>query len=418
MTTSHEVAIPVLDSDGGDRLYEQIEELRATGPAVRVRLPQNIIAWSITRGDVVRRLVTHPDVTRDARDAWTGYRPGAVPWLSPWIDVRSMATSEGAEHTRLRRLIGPAFTPRRMESLRPSIESIVTDLLDGLEALENGAAVDLRAHFAHGVPTRVICDLFGVPEDQRPAMLSAVDAILATDVSQEESARITSELTTVMHRLVEAKRREPGDDMTSLLLTAHQGDRLTEKELISTLVLMIGAGSQTTIALIGNAVRALLTHRQQLSAPLADPARWTDVIEETLRLHPPVVHLPLRFAIHDIDLGEGVTIAAGEAILIGFGAHGRDPSFHGAAHGFEIDRADRDHMAFGHGIHYCLGAPLARLEAAIALPALFDRFPDIALADEGNAPDPQPSFIGNDVLALPVFLRPGGPRGAVTRPFQ
>ncbi|MYY09975.1 cytochrome P450 [Streptomyces sp. SID4919] len=408
MTTSHEVAIPVLDSDGGDRLYEQIEELRATGPAVRVRLPQNIIAWSVTRGDVVRRLVTHPDVTRDARGAWTGYRPGAVPWLSPWIDVRSMATSEGAEHTRLRRLIGPAFTPRRMKSLRPSIESIVTDLLDGLEALENGAAVDLRAHFAHGVPTRVICDLFGVPEDQRPAMLSAVDAILATDVPQEESARITSELTTVMHRLVEAKRREPGDDMTSLLLTAHQGDRLTEKELISTLVLMIGAGSQTTIALIGNAVRALLTHRRQLSAILADPARWTDVIEETLRLHPPVVHLPLRFAIHDIDLGEGVTIAAGEAILIGFGAHGRDPSFHDAAHGFGIDRADRDHMAFGHGIHYCLGAPLARLEAAIALPALFDRFPDIVLADEGNAPDPQPSFIGNDVLALPVRLRPPG----------
>ncbi|MGW1974325.1 cytochrome P450 family protein [Streptomyces sp. NPDC001889] len=409
MTTSHEVSLPVLDSDGGDRLYEQIEELRATGPAARVRLPQNVIAWSITRGDVVRRLVTHPDVTRDARDTWTGYRPGAVPWLSPWIDVRSMATSEGAEHSRLRRLIGPAFTPRRMESLRPSIESTVTDLLDGLEALEsleNGAAVDLRAHFAHGVPTRVICDLFGVPEDQRPAMLSVVDAILATDVPQEESAGVASGLISVMHRLVEAKRREPGDDMTSLLLTAHEGDRLTETELISTLVLMIGAGSQTTIALIGNAVRALLTHREQLSATLAEPARWADAIEETLRLHPPVVHLPLRFAIRDIDLGEGVTIAAGEAILIGFGAHGRDPSFHDTAHGFEIDRADRDHLAFGYGIHYCLGAPLARLEAAIALPALFDRFPDIALADEETAPDPQPSFIGNDVLALPVLLRP------------
>ncbi|MEO3975635.1 cytochrome P450 [Streptomyces sp. CAU 1734] len=408
MTTSHEAAIPVLDSDGGDRLYEQIEELRAAGPATRVRLPQNVIAWSVTRGDVIKRLVTHPDVTRDARDAWPGYQPGVVSWLSPWLDVRSMATSEGAEHTRLRRLIGPAFTPRRMESLRPSIQAIVTDLLDGLEALENGAPVDLRAHFAHGVPTRVICDLFGVPEDQRPAMLAAVDAILATDVPREESARITNELLTVMSLLVEAKRRKPGDDMTSLLLTAHEGDRLTETELISTLVLMIGAGSQTTIALIGNAVRALLGHRRQLSATLAAPARWAAVIEETLRLHPPVVHLPLRFAIHDIDLGEGVTIAAGDAILIGFGAHGRDPSFHDAAHGFEIDRVDRDHMAFGHGIHYCLGAPLARLEAAVALPALFERFPDIALADEGDAPDPQPSFIGNDVLTLPVLLRPPG----------
>ncbi|QDY79497.1 cytochrome P450 family protein [Streptomyces qinzhouensis] len=408
MTISHEVSIPVLDSDGGDRLYEQIEELRATGPAVRVRLPQNVIAWSVTRGDVVRRLVTHPDVTRNARDTWTGYQPGAVPWLSPWVDVRSMATSEGAEHTRLRRLIGPAFTPRRMESLRPSIEAVVTDLLDGLEAREDGAAVDLRAHFAHGVPTRVICDLFGVPEDQRPDMLAVVDAILATDVPQEQSERVMSGLYATMQRLVETKRREPGDDMTSLLLTAQEGDRLTETELISTLLLMIGAGSQTTIALIGNAVRALLTHRRQLNAALAEPARWPAVVEETLRLHPPVVHLPLRCAIRDIDLGEGVTIAAGEAILIGFGAHGRDPSSHSAAHAFEIDRVDRDHLAFGYGIHYCLGAPLARLEAAIALPALFDRFPDIVLADEENAPDPQPSFIGNDVLTLPVVLRPPG----------
>ncbi|MEU5159050.1 cytochrome P450 [Streptomyces sp. NPDC020875] len=406
MTTSHELSLPVLDSDGGDRLYEQIEELRATGPATRVRLPQDVIAWSVTRGDVVRRLVTHPDITRDARGTWTGYQPGAVPWLSPWVDVRSMATSEGSEHTRLRRLIGPAFAPRRMAALRPAIESVVTELLDGLEALDDGTAVDLRAHFANRVPTRVICDLFGVPEDQRPDMLSVVEAILATDVPQGESERIRNGLFAAMRRLVESKRREPGDDMTSLLLTAHEGDRLTETELISTLILMIGAGSQTTIALIGNAVRALLTHRPQLNAILAEPARWADAVEETLRLHPPVVHLPLRFAIRDVDLGEGVTIAAGEAVLIGFGAHGRDPSSHDAAHGFEIDRTDREHMAFGYGIHYCLGAPLARLEAVIALPALFARFPDITLADETKAPDPQPSFIGNDVLALPVLLRP------------
>ncbi|MGW2963912.1 cytochrome P450 family protein [Streptomyces sp. NPDC001220] len=407
MTSPHTEAV-TLDSDGGRRLYEQLHELRAVGPAVRVRLPEDVVAWSVTRGDVARQLLVHPHVSKDARKSWPGHQPGAVPWLYPWVDVVSMFTSDGGDHARLRQLLGRAFTPRRIEELRPAIEVVVTDLLDALENRGADEHVDLRAEFAHGVPTRVICDLFGVPADQRPEMLRVMGAVFATDVTPEQSAAVADDLYRAMQTLIEAKRRAPADDMTSVLLTAHEedGDRLSETELVSTLIAMIGGGSETTVALIDAAVRELLTHPDQLAAVLAEPARWTDVIDETLRLHPPIMHLPLRFATDDIDLGEGVTVRAGDAILIGFGAHGRDPGVHDDPAAFHIDRADKQHLAFGHGIHYCVGAPLGRLEAEIALPALFDRFPRLTLSIAPDELEPQHSFIGNDLAALPVLLGP------------
>ncbi|MFG3019483.1 cytochrome P450 [Streptomyces sp. NPDC048254] len=411
MTSTHNEAV-TLDGDGGARLYEQADELRAAGPAVRVRMPEDVVAWSVTRGDIAKQLLVHPHVSKDARKSWPGHRPGAIPWLYPWVDVISMFTSDGDDHTRLRQLTGRAFTARRIEAMRPAVEGIVTDLLDALEDRDADERVDLRAEFAHGVPSRVICDLFGVPADQRPEMLRVIGAVFATDVTPEQSEAVGKDLYRVMQTLIETKRRTPADDMTSLLLTAHEedGDRLSETELISTLIAVIGGGSETTVALIDAAVRELLTHPDQLAAVLAEPARWTDVIDETLRLHPPIMHLPLRFATEDINLGEGVTVQAGDAILIGFGAPGRDPDVHDDPAAFHIDRADKQHLAFGHGIHYCLGAPLARLEAEVALPALFDRFPRLTLSIAPAELEPQHSFMGNDVVELPVVL------GAAHRP--
>ncbi|MEW2401358.1 cytochrome P450 [Streptomyces sp. NPDC046862] len=407
MTSTPAQAV-MLDSSGGQRLYEQVDELRAAGPAVKVNMPENVIAWSVTRGDVARRLLTHPHVSKDARKSWPAYKPGAIPWLYSWVDVISMFTSDGDDHKRLKQLVGRAFTPRRIEAMRPVIQAIVTDLLDSLAGRDGTERVDLRAEFAYRVPTQLICDLFGVPADQRPEMLRVIDAVLTTDVTAEQSEAISRDLYGAMQTLIEGKRRTPDEDMTSLLLAAHEedGDRLSEKELVSTLILMIGAGSETAVALIGAAVRELLTHPNQLAAVLAAPARWSDVIEEALRLHPPIMHMPLRYATKDIDLGEGVTIRAGETILIGFGAHGRDPGIHNDPGDFDIDRADKQHLAFGHGMHHCLGAPLARLEAEIALPALFERFPRLALLGAAGDLEPQRSFIGTDVTALPVTLGP------------
>jgi cytochrome P450 len=205
---------------------------------------------------------------------------------------------------------------------------------------------------------------------------------------------------------VETKRHAPGDDMTSLLLDAHEddGDRLNEAELISTLILMIGAGSETAVAMINHAVRELVAHPEQLAAAQREPDRWAAVIDETLRLHPPIMHMPLRYATADIDLGEGVVIAAGEAIIVGFGAHGRDPGQHESPFDFDIDRADKAHLTFGYGVHYCMGAPLAKLEGEIALPALFARFPELSLAVDPAELVPQPSFIGNDMSRIPIRL--------------
>jgi cytochrome P450 len=398
-----------LDSSGGPRLYAQADALRASGPAVRVRMPQDVIAWAVTRGDIAKKLLTHPHVSKNARTSWPGHTPGSIPWLYSWVDVISMFTSDGSDHRRLRGLVSRAFTHGQVEAMRPAVEAIVADLLDAMERQGPAVPLDLRAHFSYQVPTRVIADLFGVPEDQRPEMLRVIDSVLATDVTTEQAATIQRDLDRAMQRLIDYKRSAPGDDLTSRLLEAHEedSDRLTHAELVSTLILMIGAGSETAVALINAAVRELLTHPDQLAAVLADPARWHDIIEETLRLHPPIMYLPLRYATADIDLGEDVTIETGDAIIIGFGAHGRDPEIHQDPDAFRIDRQDKDHMAFGHGIHYCLGAPLARLEAEVALPALFHRFPRIALARPVDDLTPQRSFIGTDVTEMPVQLHGG-----------
>ncbi|WP_327352405.1 cytochrome P450 family protein [Streptomyces sp. NBC_01304] len=404
-----------LASEGGRCMYEQVDRLRESGPAVPVRLPEGVGAWSVTRGDVVRLLLTHPGVSRNLKKNVPSYEPGSVPWLSPWVDVDSMATAEGSDHARLRKLITPAFSPRRTDALRGQIEALVERLLDELAARPSDEPVDLHTAFSYRVPTEVICDLFGLPDTQRPEVLRLFRAVGETDVPEEESIAVYQALVDEMHTLIATKRREPGDDLTSFLLAAHEqgearadGDApLSEHELISTLLLMIGGGSTTTINLIDHTVRELLARPDQLAAVQADPGRWKDVIEESLRTHCPVMHLPMRWATEDIDLGEGVVIRAGDAILICYGAHGRDPGVHEAPGSFDIDRADKDHLAFGLGAHFCPGSRLARLEADVALPALFRRFPRMALGVDADDVEPVRTFIGNGITALPVLLGHG-----------
>ncbi|MEU6672330.1 cytochrome P450 [Streptomyces sp. NPDC046727] len=396
-----------LDNKGGQCMYAQVEHLRSLGPAVPVHLPEGVGAWSVSRGDVVRKLLTHPGVSRNLKKTVPSYQPGSVPWLSPWVDLDSMATADGREHARLRKLITPAFTPRRVEKLRSHIEADVAMLLDALAERPGDEPVDLHQEFSYSVPTQVICDLFGIPDDQRPEVLRVFREVAKTGLSEEESVALYDDLVAAMHLLIETRRHTPADDLTSFLLAAREEgeESLNEHELVSTLLLMIGGGSQTTINLIDHTVRELLARPDQLSLLRARPDRWDDAIEESLRVHCPVMHLPMRWAVEDIDLGEGVVIRAGDAILICYGAHGRDPEVHDDPATFDIDRESKDHLAFGLGAHFCPGSHLARLEARIALPALFDRFPRLALAVDPEDVPPGQTFIGNDISSLPVFLR-------------
>lgn len=321
-----------------------------------------------------------------------------------------MFTAYGPDHRRLRKLIAPAFTARRTDAMLPRVEAITTALLDGLAALPAGEPVDLRARFNHPLPMQVICELFGFPEGERRVELARlVEAIMDTTATPEQAGATGAAVHALLSGLVGEKRENPGDDLTSLLVSSRddEGRRMTEQELLDTLLLVIGAGHETTVDLLGNAVHALLTHPEQLELVLSGEVPWNDVIEETLRWAPSIAALPLRFAVADIEIPDGPTIRKGEAILPAYAAAGRDAAFHGeTADGFDIERSQKEHLAFGHGVHHCLGAPLARMEARIALPALFTRFPGLQLAQPASELEPTSGFISGGLRSLPVRLTP------------
>lgn len=317
-----------------------------------------------------------------------------------------MFTAYGADHRRLRRLVSPAFTRRRVEALRPRVEEITTSLLDRMAAAPDGRA-ELRADFAHPLPMGVICELFGVPENRRADTARLVSEIFDTTTTGERALATLLEVQDLLVNLVAAKREHPDDDLTSVLIATRdeEGSGLTETELVGTLLLVIGAGHETTVNLIGNAAHALLTHPAQLARARAGELPWSDVVEETLRWAPPIAGLPLRFAVEDIELPDGATVARGDAILATYAAAGRDPLRHGPdADGFDVTRPDEEHLAFGHGTHFCVGAPLARLEASIALPALFARFPGLRVDEEAAPAVRLDSFVANGFATFPVRL--------------
>lgn len=361
----------------------------------------------MTSQEALRQLLGDPRVSKDPRQHWPRFVNGEIDeeWpLLLWVAVKNMFTAYGGDHRRLRSLISQAFTPRRTAAMRPRIEQITGGLLDELAARPQ--PVDLREGFAYPIPIEVICQLFGVQDDVRPALRTVVDGVFDTTFTAEQAVANQHELYRIMHELVAFKRAEPGDDLTSGLIAVREddGSGLSEAELVDTLILVISAGHETTVNLLDHAITALLTHPGQLAAVLAGEVPWSEVIEETLRWQAPVANLPLRYAVTDIELGD-IVIRKGEAILASYAAAGRDRSVYGdTADTYDITRADKTHLAFGHGVHYCLGSSLARLEAEVALPALFTRFPDIQLAVPAAELRPTGSFISNGHLALPVKL--------------
>ncbi|MET7637383.1 cytochrome P450 [Streptomyces sp. NPDC005438] len=403
---------PVVIDPAGRDIHGENDRLRELGAANFVELPGGIRSWAISRHDLLKQLLVDPRVSKDPRQHWPAWQRGEFQdtWIRSWVGVTNMFTAYGTEHRRLRKLVAPAFTARRTEALLPRVERITEELLEDLGRHPAGAVVDLRPGYAHPLPMRVICELFGIPEESRPRMANLIERIMDTTVTPEQAAQTAEDTATAFGELVALKRENPGDDMTSLLVHTRDedGTKLSERQLMDTLLLVVGAGHETTVNLIGNAVQALLTHPDQLQLVRDGKASWNDVIEETLRWAPSIASLPLRYAVEDIELPDGTVIAQGDPILATYAAAGHDPEKHGDdAHLFDIRRPDVEHMAFGHGVHFCLGAPLARMEARTALPALFDRFPDLELAVKAEELEPVGSFVASGFRELPIRLTKG-----------
>ncbi|WP_327309815.1 cytochrome P450 (plasmid) [Streptomyces sp. NBC_01298] len=372
------------------------QQLRDTAPAQRIAGPTGEPAWLVTRYDDVRAALADPRLSLDKTNAAEGsYRGLSLP---PALDA-NLLNMDPPDHTRIRKLVSRAFTPRRVEALRGPIRRTADTLLD---ALGTDGRADLIAAYAAPLPITVICDLLGIPEEHRRDFRAWTNELIAPDPSRPQAAKqAIGAMIAFFAELIAHKRQHPGDDLLSDLIAVRDtdGDRLSEDELTSLAFLILGAGYENTVQLIGNAVHALLSHPEHLASLRADPSKLPAAVEELARYEGPALLAIRRFPTQDVTIAD-VTIPAGETVLLSLAAANRDPQRFSHPEQLDFDRDASGHLALGHGIHYCLGAPLARVETEIALAALLERFATLTLAE----PDPRwrPSQRARGLLGLPV----------------
>jgi cytochrome P450 len=366
-----------------DDPFALFTEARELGAVHAVTLADGHDAWLVVRYEEAIAALNDPRLSKDMHAALAADSSVVAEGLPGPEFARHMLTVDPPDHTRLRRLVSAAFSPRRVEALRPHVQTITDDLLDDVAAQDPTSTVDLVTAFAFPLPFTVICELLGVPQAQRsPLGVQFTKLLVPTSTAAEFAAakRASDAVVSILRALVTSKQENPGDDLVSALVAARDGDeRLNSQELLSTIFQLMVAGHDTTASLIGNSLVALFRHPEQLAALRGDPSRIPAAIEEFLRYDAPVPHSTFRYAIEPVMIA-GVSIPAGAQVIICLASANRDGSKYSSPELLDIGRQTARHLAFGHGVHHCLGAPLARMEGQVALVSLLRRFPDMALA--------------------------------------
>jgi cytochrome P450 len=406
---------PALDAWGDydtDNPYPLFARVRAEGPVHEVRLADGHRAWLIVGHEEAKAALNHIGLSKDMHAALA--RDGAVVAEGlPGPDfARHMLSVDPPDHTRLRRLASAAFSRPRIAALRPRIQTIADGLLDDLEG-RGDTAVDLVKGFAFPLPFTVISEVLGVPESDRGQLGSWITTLLAPSSAPIPTAQAMSASRSVVRyltELVDHKRAVPEEDLvTDLVRAADQDGALSEQEMLSTIFQLVVAGHDTTTSLIGNATVGLLLHPQQRDALVTNPDLMPRAIEEILRWDAPVPHSTFRYTTQDVDLG-GTVIPPFAQVIISLAAANRDSDRYANPDTLDISRADTSHLSFGHGIHHCLGARLARLEGVIALTTLHGRFPTMRLAVPRSALhwNHGDGLVLRGLSELPVILGPQG----------
>ena len=391
-----------------DDPFGYFAEARARCPVQRVHLADGHPAWVVLGYDAARQALNDPRISKDMIAALAEDGDVVAEGLPGPEFSRHMLNVDPPDHTRLRRLVSRAFVPSRVAALEPAIRGIAEGLLDELDEAGPGATVDLVEGYAHPLPFAVIGELLGIPPADRPR-LHAWFQVLLTEWAGDPPAgavEASGRIVAYLRELAETKRRSPAGDLVSIL-TAADGDALTTQELLSSLFQLVVAGHDTTTSLIGNAVVALLDHPDQLRALLADPGQLPAAIDELIRFTAPVPHATFRVTTKPLRIG-GVEIPPHEQVLVCLGSANRDPARFSEPDTLDLGRRDGPNLGFGHGIHYCLGAPLARLEARVAFTALFGRHPRLRLAVSRDtlAWAHGDGLVLRGLLSLPVVLGP------------
>ncbi|MFL6139104.1 MAG: cytochrome P450 [Frankiaceae bacterium] len=388
--------------------YEILELLRTEGPAHPLIFPHGAKVWLVTKYDDVRQLLGDPRVSKDGRyiNQLFARHSGVEELEEEVVDdelAQHMLNSDPPRHTRLRSLVSKEFTLRRMEAFRPRLEVVADELLDAMD--DGRDPVDLVTGYTLPLPIITICDVLGIPSSDEELFRRWAVELVGAGQAPGVVENATREVMAYAQRSIEEKRAHPGDDMMSALIRGKEDDRLTDDELVQMFFLFTIAGHVTSMHTLTNGIFALLTHPEEMARLRADMSLLPQAIDELQRFDGGVGVATWRFTKEEVTLSDGTVIPAGEILALSVQAAHRDAEKYPEPNCLDLARRPNGTLGFGHGPHYCIGAPLAHIQSEVALSKLLTRFPDLRLAGDPDSLPWEKSTLLRGLIELPVHLR-------------